>query len=256
MKNLGLKVATIICGGLAVINGLLAVLGLICLIPDMCLFFTIPTLLFGFPTIKLAKKLGWIKPKEKANKVKEETKVESEQLMFDLKEEPVKEEKPVDNVIQFKQKENKQEKEELIKEKRTMYQRACDKVDEWTEKLEKSNEESRQRRMEIENNKTEEEKAKEAESQRKWNKAGEIIGTVLGALLAIGVIVGGIALVCFVGYYILVFLFNAALYIIGFGLFLVIAGWFISFWWSLVRHEHIDKPRGIIRVRVKHRRRW
>ena len=95
MKNMGLKVATIICGGLSAINGLLAVLGLICLLPDMCLFFAVPTLIFGFPAIKLAKKIGWIKPKVKANKVKEETKVESEQLMFDLKEEPVKEEKPV-----------------------------------------------------------------------------------------------------------------------------------------------------------------
>lgn len=251
MKNIGLKVATIICGGLAVVNGLLALLGLLCGIIDMCLFFAVPTLIFGIPTIKIAKKIGWIKPKVKVNKVKEETKVESEQLMFDLKEEPVKEEKPVDNVIQFKQKENKQEKEEPIKEKRTMYQRACDKVDEWNDKLEKSNEESRQRRIEIENNKTEEEKAKEKESQRKWNKAGEIIGTVLGALLAIGVIIGGIALVCFVGYYVLAFLFNAALYIIGFGLFIWIAGAFLRYWWFLVRWEHCKHP-----VRVKRRRRW
>ena len=238
MKNMGLKVATIICGGLAVINGLLAVLGLICLLPDMCLFFTIPTLIFGFPTIKLAKKIGWIKPKVKVNKVKEETKVESEQLMFDLKEEPVKEKvvkEKVVNIKDFKQekeqvkaepKEEKTAKEKVKKEKPAKDDMNW--LDKWCAKIEEGN----------------------------WFAiigillfwAVIIVGGIALAIWLIGLLISGIAAV--VG-----FIFNAIMYVAGAIVTIFLFGGFISFWWSLVRHEHIDKPRGIVRVKVK-RRRW
>ena len=265
MKNLGLKVATIVCGGLAVMNGLLALLGLVFFIFDMCLFFTVPTLIFGIPAIKLAKKLGWIKPKVKVNKVKEEKvnvqesntvepmfafneKESIEPTFEDIEEKPVEEK--IVNIDDFRKEEPKEEKAEF-KEKRTLYQRICDKLDEWTAKLEKSNEESRQRRIERENNMSEEEKAKEAASMRRWEKAGEIIGKVLAYVLCGGLIIGAIVLVCYVGYIILAFIFNAALYIIGFGLFIWIASAFLRYWWFLVRWEHCKHP-----VRVKRRRRW
>ena len=229
MKNTGLKVATIVCGGLAVVNGLLALLGLIFLIFDMCLFFTVPTLIFGIPAIKLAKKLGWIKPKVKVNKVKEETKVESEQLMFDLKEEPVKEK--VDNIKDFKQekeqvkaepKEEKPAKEKVKKEKPAKDNMNW--LDKWGAKIEEGN----------------------------WFAiigillfwAVIIVGGIALAIWLIGVFISGIAAV--IG-----FLFNAIMYIIGLGLFIWIAGAFLRDWWFLVRWEHCKHP-----VRVKRRRRW
>ena len=233
MKNIGLKVATIVCGGLAVVNGLLALLGLTFLIFDMCLFFTVPTLIFGIPAIKLAKKLGWIKPKAKVNKVKEETKVESEQLMFDLKEEPVKEK--VDNIKDFKQekeqvkaepKEEKPAKEKVKKEKPAKDNMNW--LDKWGAKIEEGN----------------------------WFAiigillfwAVIIVGGIALAIWLIGLLISGIAAV--VG-----FIFNAIMYVAGAIVTIFLFGGFISFWWSLVRHEHIDKPRGIVRVKVK-RRRW
>ena len=240
MKNIGLKVATIVCGGLAFMSGLLALLGLLYGFIDICLFFAVPTLIFGIPTIKLAKKLGWIKPKVKVNKVKEEPKVESEQLMFDLKEELVKEEKPVKekvvNIKDFKQekeqvktepKEEKTAKEKVKKEKPAKDDMNW--LDKWGAKIEEGN----------------------------WFAiigillfwVVIIVGGIALAIWLIGVLISGIAAV--IG-----FLFNAIMYVVGAIVTICLFGWFISFWWSLVRYEHIDKPRGIVRVKVKNRRRW
>lgn len=230
-NNIGLKILTVIFGGLAIMNGFLALLGLLCMILDMCLFFTVPTLIFGIPTIKLARKVGWLKPKtkkEKVVKVKEEIKTDSEQLMFDLKEE-----KPaVDNVVQFKQKETKQEQPK--EEKQT--------------KKQKQTKNSKE--------------AKGIEAKIKEGNWFAIIGVLLLWLViiacGIGLVIAAGALIWF-GIELVIgligFLFNAAMSIIGFIIGIFVIGGFLKFWWSLVIHEHVDKPRGIVRVKVK-RRRW
>ena len=234
-NNIGLKILTVIFGGLAIMNGFLALLGLLCMILDMCLFFTVPTLIFGIPAIKLARKVGWLKPKakkEKVVKVKEEIKTDSEQLMFDLKEE-----KPaVDNVVQFKQKESKQEQPKEEKQNKKQKQTKVNKeklglFDKWEASIKEGN----------------------------WFA---IISILLIWLL---IIAGGIGLVIAAGALIwfgielviglIGFLFNAAISIIGFIIGIFVIGGFLKFWWSLVIHEHVDKPRGIVRVKVK-RRRW
>lgn len=237
MKNLGLKVATIVCGGLAVMNGLLALLGLVCFIFDMCLFFTVPTLIFGIPAIKLAKKLGWIKPKVKVNKVKEEKVNAQESVtvepMFAFNEnksiEPTFEtieEKPVEekviNIKDFRKenpKEEKNAKEKVKKEKPAKDNMNW--LDKWSAKIEEGN----------------------------WFAiigillfwVVIIVGGIALAIWLIGVLISGIGAV--IG-----FLFNAAMYIIGLVLFIWIAGAFLRYWWFLVRWEHCKHP-----VR---RRRW
>ena len=269
MKNIGLKVATIVCGGLAVVNGLLALLGLTFLIFDMCLFFTVPTLIFGIPAIKLAKKLGWIKPKVKVNKVKEEKVNVQEnntvEPMFAFNEnesvEPTFEtieEKPVEenviNINDFRKEEPKEEKNEDGKKYNFIERliiKLTNKLEAFSEKMDKKTEEVRQQRIEKENNMSEEEKAKEAASMKRWENAGELIGKILAYVLCGGLIIGAIVLVCYIGYILIAFIFNAAIYIIGLGLFIWIAGAFLRYWWFLVRWEHCKHP-----VRVKRRRRW
>jgi hypothetical protein len=269
MKNIGLKVATIICGGLAVVNGLLSVLGLLCGIIDMCLFFAVPTLIFGIPAIKLAKKIGWIKPKVKVNKVKEEkvnvqesgtvepmfafNENESIEPTFETIEEKPVEEKVID-INEFRKEEPKEEKNEDGKKYNFIERiiiKLTNKLEAFSEKTEKETEELRRKRIERENNMSEEEKAKEAASMRRWENAGELIGKILAYVLCGGLIIGAIVLVCYVGYILLAFIFNAALYIIGLGLFIWIASAFLRYWWFLVRWEHCKHP-----VRVKRRRRW
>ena len=217
MKKACLILIVLICGCMAGMLGLFTIAGIALFDIGMILLFGIPTALLVFVDYKIAKNLGWIKPKVKREKpvkpvVKPEPVMESEQIMFDFKEEPVKEEKPVDNVIQFKQKENKQEPKE--------------------EKQQENKEEM---------------------------SLGKAILTLIGvclAFLGIGaVIVGGVVLVGYIIYYAFIILANAFMYIIGFVLFIALAYGFLSLWWGGVRHEHIDKPRGIVRVKVK-RRRW
>lgn len=218
MKNTGLKVATIVCGGLAVMNGLIALLGLLCGIIDMCLFFAVPTLIFGIPTIKIAKKIGWIKPKVKVNKVKEE-KVS------------VQENNTVEPMFAFNENESNEPTIETIEEKPV--------------------EENVININDFRKEEPKEEKAKEAASMKRWENAGELIGKILAYVLCGGLIIGAIVLVCYVGYILLAFIFNAAIYIIGLGLFIWIASAFLRYWWFLVRWEHCKHP-----VRVKRRRRW
>ena len=106
-------------------------------------------------------------------------------------------------------------------------------------------------------NKEEPKDEKQPESKEEMS-IGKAILTLIGvglAFLGIGaVIVGIIALIGYVGFYIVSFILQALMYIGGFLIAAVLIGGFIKFWWSLVIHEHVDKPRGIIRVKVKNRR--
>ena len=172
--------------------------------------------MFVLPTLKLRKVVKSIKIEPKQIKEKPVRPV--------VKPEPVKpvikeEKQVVDNIIQFKQKENKEEpKEEKQPESKT---------------------------------------EKQPESKEEMS-IGKAILTLIGvglAFLGIGaVIVGIIALIGYVGFYIISFILNTLMYIGGFLIAGVLIGGFIKFWWSLVIHEHVDKPRGIIRVKVKNRR--
>lgn len=106
-------------------------------------------------------------------------------------------------------------------------------------------------------NKEEPKEEKQPESKEEMS-IGKAILTLIGvglAFLGIGaVIVGIIALIGYVGFYIVSFILQALMYIGGFLIAAVLIVGFIKFWWSLVIHEHVDKPRGIIRVKVKNRR--
>ena len=214
LKKTCLGILMVILGILGFISGLCLISSIACLQFDLIVFWAIFTAMFVLPTLKLRKVVKSIKIEPKPVKEKPAKPI--------VKPEPVKpivKEEPVNNVIQFKQKENKEEPKE---EKRS-------------------------------ESKTE----KQPESKEEMS-VGKAILTLIGvglAFLGIGaVIVGIIALIGYVGFYIVSFILNALMYIGGFLIAGVLIGGFIKFWWSLVIHEHVDKPRGIIRVKVKNRR--
>ena len=208
LKKTCLSILMVILGILGFISGLCLVSSVACLQFDLIIFWGIFTAMFVLPTLKLRKVVKSIKIEPKQIKEKPVRPV--------VKPEPVKpvikeEKQVVDNIIQFKQKENKEEPKE----------------------------------------------EKQPESKEEMS-IGKAILTLIGvglAFLGIGaVIVGIIALIGYVGFYIISFILNALMYIGGFLIAGVLIGGFIKFWWSLVIHEHVDKPRGIIRVKVKNRR--
>jgi len=214
LKKTCLVILMVILGILGFISGLCLISSIACLQFDLIIFWAIFTAMFVLPTLKLRKVVKSIKIEPKPVKEKPVKPI--------VKPEPVKpivKEEPVNNVIQFKQKENKEEpKEEKQPESKT---------------------------------------EKQPESKEEMS-IGKAILTLIGvglAFLGIGaVIVGIIALIGYVGFYVISFILNALMYIGGFLIAGVLIGGFIKFWWSLVIHEHVDKPRGIIRVKVKNRR--
>ena len=216
LKKTCLGILMVILGILGFISGLCLISSIACLQFDLIIFWAIFTAMFVLPTLKLRKVVKSIKIEPKPVKEKPVKPV--------MKPEPVKnviKEEPVNNVIQFKQKENKEE-----------------------EKQQETKQEPK------------EEKQPESKEEMSIGKA---ILTLIGvglAFLGIGaVIVGIIALIGYVGFYVISFILNALMYIGGFLIAGVLIGGFIKFWWSLVIHEHVDKPRGIVRVKVK-KRRW
>ncbi len=225
MKKACLILIGLICGCMAGMLGLFTIAGIALFDIGMILLFGIPTALLVFVDYKIAKNLGWIKPKVKREKPVEEKVT-------------IKEEKPVEEKV-INIKDFKQEKEEKatvepepepVKEKVKKEKPVKEKMnwlDKWEAKINEGN----------------------------WFAiigilllwVVIIVGGIALAIWLIGVLISGIAAI--IG-----FIFNAALYIVGFLIGLALISSFISFWWSLVVHEHIDKPRGIIRVKVKRRR--
>lgn len=209
MKKLGLSLLMILCGVFGIINAIGTLAGVISLDLDMILFYGIFAALFIFANRKLAVKVKAIKVEGPKEKVK-----------YD-------EEKPV-------------------KEKVSIHDRICNKLDKWSAKLD--------------------EKKKELDKQDPKDNAmiWKILDAIACVLLPILFIAAIIAVVVGVGTLvvwligvifsvigaILGFIFNAFLYVIGFVIAVCLIGGFLSFWWSLVKWEHVDKKR------VYRRRKW
>ena len=138
----------------------------------------------------------------------------------------------------------KVEKEKPAKERVTITDRINAKLDKWNEKLDKKIERQTDENGEYHLN----------EKEEKFAKVG---GTILGVLVCIGMVVGGIALIVLLFNVlgaVIAFLFDILFYVLGFIAAIFIIGGFLSFWWDLVKWEHVYKPRGYVRVKRRRRR--
>ena len=224
MKKLSLQVLMIICGILAGINVFAAVIGVLCLDLTLIVFYGIFAAIFIFANRKLAAKVKVLK----AETPKEKVKVE-----------PVK-----DNVINLNN-----HKEEPKKEKVSLKEKMCAKLDEWSVKLEEKHEKLK-----------EQDPKDNALIWKILDTIGAILLPILFVAAIIGIIIGAGVLVFWlfnviIGIIgaIIGFIFNAFMYVIGFIAAIFIIGGFLSFWWDLVKWEHVYKPRGYVRVRRRRR---
>ena len=224
MKKLSLQVLMIICGILAGINVFAAVIGVLCLDLTLIVFYGIFAAIFIFANRKLAAKVKVLK----AETPKEKVKVE-----------PVE-----DNVINLNN-----HKEEPKKEKVSLKEKMCAKLDEWSVKLEEKHEKLK-----------EQDPKDNALIWKILDTIGAILLPILFVAAIIGIIIGAGALVFWlfnviIGIIgaIIGFIFNAFMYVIGFIAAIFIIGGFLSFWWDLVKWEHVYKPRGYVRVRRRRR---
>lgn len=223
MKKLSLQVLMIICGILAGINVFATVIGVLCLDPTLIVFYGIFAAIFIFANRKLAAKVKVIK----AEAPKEKVKVE-----------PVK-----DDVINLNNHKEEPKKEKPAKKRVTITDRINAKLDEWDKKLDKKIAEG-----------TDENGVYHI--SEKTEKRAAFAGKVIGVLICIGMVVGGIALIVLLFNIlgaVIAFLFDILFYVLGFIAAIFIIGGFLSFWWDLVKWEHVYKPRGYVRVRRRRR---
>ena len=137
----------------------------------------------------------------------------------------------------------KVEKEKPVKERVTITDRINAKLNKWDEKLDKKIAEGTDENGEY-------------HLSEKTEKRVAFAGKVLGVLICIGMVVGGIALIVLLFNVlgaVIAFLFNILFYVLGFIAAIFIIGGFLSFWWDLVKWEHVYKPRGYVRVRRRRR---
>ena len=137
----------------------------------------------------------------------------------------------------------KVEKEKPVKERVTITDRINAKLEEWDKKLEKKIEEGTDENGEY-------------HISEKTEKRAAFAGKVIGVLICIGMVVGGIALIVLLFNVlgaVIAFLFDILFYVLGFIAAIFIIGGFLSFWWDLVKWEHVYKPRGYVRVRRRRR---
>lgn len=138
---------------------------------------------------------------------------------------------------------NNEPVKEKVKFEGSLKDRINAKLDKWNEKLDKKIERQTDENGEYHLN----------EKEEKFAKVG---GTVLGILACIGMVVGGIALIVLLFNVlgaVIAFLFDIIFYVLGFIAAIFIIGGFLSFWWDLVKWEHVYKPRGYVRVRRRRR---
>ena len=225
MKKISLQVLMILCGIMGAINVLGTIVGITCLDIGITLFYAVPAAIFIFANRKLAAKVKVIK----AEAPKEKVKVE-----------PVK-----DNVINLNN-----HKEEPKKEKVSLKEKICAKLDEWSANLE-------EKRKKL----NEQDPKDNALIWKILDTIGAILLPILFVAAIIGLIIGAGALVFWlfnviIGIIgaIIGFIFNAFMYVIGFIAAIFIIGGFLSFWWDLVKWEHVYKPRGYVRVKRRRRR--
>ena len=225
MKKLSLQVLMIVCGILAGINVFATIIGVLCLDLTLVVFYGIFAAIFIFANRKLAAKVKVIK----AEAPKEKVKVE-----------PVK-----DKVINLNN-----HKEEPKKEKVSLKEKICAKLDEWSANLE-------EKRKKL----NEQDPKDNALIWKILDTIGAILLPILFVAAIIGLIIGAGALVFWlfnviIGIIgaIIGFIFNAFMYVIGFIAAIFIIGGFLSFWWDLVKWEHVYKPRGYVRVKRRRRR--
>ena len=191
---------------------------------SLVVFYGIFAAIFIFANRKLAAKVKVIK----AEAPKEKVKVE-----------PVK-----DKVINLNN-----HKEEPKKEKVSLKEKICAKLDEWSANLE-------EKRKKL----NEQDPKDNALIWKILDTIGAILLPILFVAAIIGLIIGAGALVFWlfnviIGVIgaIIGFIFNAFMYVIGFIAAIFIIGGFLSFWWDLVKWEHVYKPRGYVRVRRRRR---
>ena len=221
MKKMCLSILMIICGILTGITGLFTVMCLIVLDPVMILTSGLITAIFVLLTRKCYRSI-------KDDKVKEEKNIEEK----------------VDDINDFKQEKEEPKKEKPAKERVTITDRINAKLDEWNEKLDKKIAEGTDENGEY-------------HISEKTEKRAAFAGKVIGVLICIGMVVGGIALIVLLFNVlgaVIGFLINAFMYVIGFIAAIFIIGGFLSFWWDLVKWEHVYKPRGYVRVKIRRRR--
>jgi len=138
----------------------------------------------------------------------------------------------------------KVKKEKPVKERVTITDRINAKFDEWDKKLDKKIAEGTDENGEY-------------HISEKTEKRAAFAGKVIGVLICIGMVVGGIALIVLLFNVlgaVIAFLFDILFYVLGFIAAIFIIGGFLSFWWDLVKWEHVYKPRGYVRVRRRRRR--
>lgn len=139
---------------------------------------------------------------------------------------------------------NNEPVKEKVKFEGSLKDRINAKLDEWNEKIDKKIERQTDENGEYHLN----------EKEEKFAKVG---GTILGVLVCIGMVVGGIALIVLLFNVlgaVIAFLFDILFYVLGFIAAIFIIGGFLSFWWDLVKWEHVYKPRGYVRVKRRRRR--
>lgn len=139
---------------------------------------------------------------------------------------------------------NNEPVKEKVKFEGSLKDRINVKLDEWNEKIDKKIERQTDENGEYHLN----------EKEEKFAKVG---GTILGVLVCIGMVVGGIALIVLLFNVlgaVIAFLFDILFYVLGFIAAIFIIGGFLSFWWDLVKWEHVYKPRGYVRVKRRRRR--
>ena len=133
--------------------------------------------------------------------------------------------------------------EKPAKERITITDRINAKLDKWDKKLDKKIAEGTDENGEY-------------HLSEKTEKRVAFAGNVIGVLICIGMVVGGIALIVLLFNIlgaVIAFLFDILFYVLGFIAAIFIIGGFLSFWWDLVKWEHVYKPRGYVRVRRRRR---